>query len=210
MGILVSVGIALIVAAVTMRAFVLSILSVVTVFAINVVIIACLILLGWHLNVVESTLIILTVGLAFDFTLNYAVAYQLSPKGTREEKVITVLQYMGMPVFLAFITTFVAGLVMLPATIMAYYQIGLFMVLVGSISWLYSALFFLSLLAVFGPEDCEWAILRKFWRRQVFAQGSNREGANAAEEPQNAIELEAKTSDHEQRVETNGKAVQSS
>uniref|UniRef100_A0A914UP44 Uncharacterized protein n=2 Tax=Plectus sambesii TaxID=2011161 RepID=A0A914UP44_9BILA len=62
---------------------------------------------------------------------------------------------MGMvqcPIFMAFITTFVAGCAMLPVTTLAYYQIGLFMVLITTTSWLYSTFFFCALLAAVGPN----------------------------------------------------------
>ena len=34
--------------------------------------------MGWAVSVVESTIIILAVGLSFDYTLHYAVAYQFT------------------------------------------------------------------------------------------------------------------------------------
>ncbi|EPB73141.1 hypothetical protein ANCCEY_07762 [Ancylostoma ceylanicum] len=38
--------------------------------------IAASILQGWELSVVESTIIVLTIGLSFDFTLHFAVSYR--------------------------------------------------------------------------------------------------------------------------------------
>uniref|UniRef100_A0A914WWK2 Bursicon n=1 Tax=Plectus sambesii TaxID=2011161 RepID=A0A914WWK2_9BILA len=87
-----------------------------------------LVLLGWELNIVESTVIILTVGLSFDFTLHYAVAYGRAAGAQREERVKNAMGMVQCPIFMAFITTFVAGCAMLPVTTLAYYQIGLFMI----------------------------------------------------------------------------------
>jgi hypothetical protein len=45
-------------------------------------------LIGWHLNVMESTIIILAIGLSFDFTLHFAVAYRFADDvAGRHEKV---------------------------------------------------------------------------------------------------------------------------
>lgn len=53
---------------------------------------------------------------------------------------------------MAALTTGIAGALMLPSTILAYIQIGVFLVIVMSISWIYATFFLMSLLRVIGPQ----------------------------------------------------------
>ncbi|KAJ7373717.1 Protein dispatched 1 [Desmophyllum pertusum] len=48
---------------------------------------------------------------------------------------------------------FDAGLMMMPATVLAYFQLGQFLMLVMVFSWLYSTFGFLSICTVIGPKD---------------------------------------------------------
>ena len=50
---------------------------------------------------------------------------------------------IGSPVALGAITTILAGSIMLFSQIMAYIQIGTFLIVLSTISWLYSTLFHL-------------------------------------------------------------------
>ena len=58
---------------------------------------------------------------------------------------------VGSVVTAAALSSFLAGLLVLPSTIDAYRQLGKFLMLVMSISWLYATFFFQSLLRVLGP-----------------------------------------------------------
>ena len=49
--------------------------------------------------------------------------------------------------------SFVSGLMMMPATVLAYFQLGQFLMLVMVFSWFYSTFIFLSICAVIGPKD---------------------------------------------------------
>jgi len=113
-------------------------------------------MMGWHLNIVEATIIILIVGLSFDFTLLYGVAYKMAPKGTRMERTVYASELIGTPIAMSALTNFLAGFPMVFAWTNAYYQIGLFMMLVSVISWFFSAFLFLALLSVFGPVNAGW------------------------------------------------------
>ena len=53
----------------------------------------------------------------------------------------------------AFSVSFVSGLMMMPATVLAYFQLGQFLMLVMVFSWFYSTFIFLSICAVIGPKD---------------------------------------------------------
>jgi len=86
-----------------------------------------------------------------DFTLHYAVSYKTCISEERTDKVKVALQRMGGPTLMAAITSGTAGALMLPSHILAYIQIGIFLLLVMGISWLYATLFLCPMLAIMGP-----------------------------------------------------------
>ncbi|XP_072043686.1 protein dispatched homolog 1-like [Amphiura filiformis] len=113
-----------------------------------------LVLLGWELNIFEAIVITLSVGLCVDLTIHYGVAYRVAPRAleTREERTYFSIQTMSGAITAAALSTFLAGVFMLAANINAYFQLGLFLVFVMTISWTYATFFFQSLCAVAGPQ----------------------------------------------------------
>uniref|UniRef100_A0A914DM78 Uncharacterized protein n=1 Tax=Acrobeloides nanus TaxID=290746 RepID=A0A914DM78_9BILA len=71
---------------------------------------AFVLLLGWTINVFEATVIVLTIGLSFDYTLHIAVAYKSAPDFVVKEKVVYAIETVGAPVFMSAATNFLAGL----------------------------------------------------------------------------------------------------
>jgi hypothetical protein len=153
---LVSTGIAMIVCFVivllTTLELPLSIYAVFTVTLIKFCTIAVLTLLGWSLNVLESAIITVSIGLAVDFTLHYGVAYKLSAEPFRVDKVRDALKSVGAPVTMGATATFLAGVSMLFSHVLAHIQIGIFLLTLTAISWAFSTFFFCSVLAVIGTE----------------------------------------------------------
>ena len=110
-----------------------------------------LVMLGWELNILESVTISIAVGLSIDFTLHYAMAYRLSPHLDREMRVVNSIFRMGSPVGMAALTTFLVGAIMLPSTVLAYRKLGVFLMIVMSVSWAFATFFFQALLRTLGP-----------------------------------------------------------
>ncbi|GIX95119.1 protein dispatched homolog 1 [Caerostris darwini] len=131
----------------------ISVFAILTISCIIVVTVGSLVLLGWKLNVLESTTVSVAIGLAVDLTLHYGVAYRLSAQEDRESSVIFALSHVGSPVAMAAFTTFMAGALIFPSIVLAYLQIGTFLVILMSISWVYSTFFFMSLLSAAGPQN---------------------------------------------------------
>ncbi|XP_019696069.1 protein dispatched isoform X2 [Harpegnathos saltator] len=130
-----------------------SLYAIATIGAAIIVTVAILILLGWKLNVLESVAVSTAIGLTVDFSLHYAVSYKSCITEERTERVKTALQQMAGPTLMAAITSGAAGALMLPSRVMAYIQIGVFLLLVMAISWIYATLFMCSMLAVAGPSS---------------------------------------------------------
>lgn len=88
-----------------------------------------------------------------DFSLHYAVSYRACNSEQRIDKVKAALDQMGGPTLMATLTSGVAGALMLPSDVLAYIQIGVFLLLVMGISWIYATLFLCPMLAVIGPSS---------------------------------------------------------
>lgn len=136
---------------VTLNIFI-SLYAVLTVTMTMLSTIACLVLLGWRLNILESISVSTAIGLSVDFTLHYGVNYRISPILERKSATQYSLSRMIGPTMMAAITTGAAGAFMLPSSVLAYIQIGKFLLIVMSISWLYGTFFFCSLLCTIGPQ----------------------------------------------------------
>ncbi|XP_056150462.1 protein dispatched homolog 1 isoform X2 [Lampris incognitus] len=131
-----------------------------------------LVLLGWELNVLESVTISVAVGLSVDFAVHYGVAYRLAPEPDREGKVVFSLSRMGSAIAMAALTTFVAGAMMMPSTVLAYTQLGTFMMLIMCISWAFATFFFQCMCRCLGPQGtCGQIPLPKKLQRQAFFNG---------------------------------------
>uniref|UniRef100_A0A3Q3KCJ4 Protein dispatched homolog 1 n=3 Tax=Monopterus albus TaxID=43700 RepID=A0A3Q3KCJ4_MONAL len=132
-----------------------------------------LVLLGWELNVLESVTISVAVGLSVDFAVHYGVAYRLAPDSDREGKVIFSLSRMGSAIAMAALTTFVAGAMMMPSTVLAYTQLGTFMMLIMCISWAFATFFFQCMCCCLGPQGtCGQIPLPKKLQCQAFTEAT--------------------------------------
>lgn len=155
-GTAVAIGVAIAVASVVLFITTLNVLvtmfAVLTIACIIFVTVGLLVLLGWKLDVLESVTVSVAIGLAVDFTLHYGVVYRLSAEEDRETAVILSLAKMGSPIAMAAFTTFLAGAAMLPSKVLGYMQIGTFIMIVMTASWIYSTLFFQALLRLWGPQ----------------------------------------------------------
>lgn len=132
----------------------LSLIAILTISCIIFVSISILILFGWKLNILESIAISLAIGLSVDFSLHYAVNYKLCADKTNRKICVThSLSMMAAPSLMAAITTGASGLFMLPSVVLPYIQIGIFLIVVSSVSWLYASFFQMSILYRYGPQN---------------------------------------------------------
>ena len=88
----------------------ISIYAIVTIIGIIATTIGSLVLAGWQLNILESIIMSVAVGLSIDFTMHYGVAYRLAPdKKQRESRVRYSLVHIGSAITMAAFTTFLTG-----------------------------------------------------------------------------------------------------
>jgi predicted RND superfamily exporter protein len=114
--------------------------------------VASIVLLGWDLNIIESITISLAVGLSIDFTIHYGVAYRLSCTKEPRSRVNESFSRVGSAVAMAALTTFAAGIAMMPARVIAYTKLGTFLMLVMTFSWVYATFLFQSICRIIGPR----------------------------------------------------------
>lgn len=148
----VAVSVSFVALLVTTLNLLISLYAIITIAFIIFATVGSLVLLGWKLNVLESITVSVAIGLAVDFTIHYGVAYRLSSQEDRESSVIQSLSRIGSPVAMAAFTTFLAGALMFPAVVLAYLQVGTFLMLITGVSWTYATFFFQSLLSLAGPQ----------------------------------------------------------
>lgn len=147
-----SVAVAFSVMLLTTWNIIISLYAIISIAGTIFVTVGSLVLLGWELNVLESVTISVAVGLSVDFAVHYGVAYRLAPDADREGKVIFSLSRMGSAIAMAALTTFVAGAMMMPSTVLAYTQLGTFLMLIMCISWAFATFFFQCMCRCLGPQ----------------------------------------------------------
>lgn len=148
-----SIGVVCVALIVTTCNVTITLLANITIAFTILVVVGTLVLMGWELNILESVTISIAIGLSVDFTVHYAVAYLLPPCTDRITRVENSLSSMGPAIALAALTTFLAGMCMVPAEVTAYYKFGIFLMLTMTVSWFYSTYFFQALCCVLGPDD---------------------------------------------------------
>uniref|UniRef100_W5U946 Protein dispatched homolog 1 n=1 Tax=Ictalurus punctatus TaxID=7998 RepID=W5U946_ICTPU len=131
---------------------IISLYAIISIAGTIFVTVGSLVLLGWELNILESVTISVAVGLSVDFAVHYGVAYRLAPEPDREGKVVFSLSKMGSAIAMAALTTFIAGAMMMPSTVLAYTQLGTFLMLIMCISWAFSTFFFQCMCRCIGPQ----------------------------------------------------------
>ncbi|VDL81928.1 unnamed protein product [Nippostrongylus brasiliensis] len=134
-----------------------------------VCIIACSVgtvaLLGWEIGVLEAVILVLVVGLSFDYTLHYGAA--LPATGCKSHKIQRAAQMAAVPVALSASTSFLAGAAMLFSQTHAFFQVGVFLIVITACSWVFATFFFLPLLFLSlrsskHCDDCDRAAARTF------------------------------------------------
>lgn len=163
----VSLGVSFIVTLLTTRSCLLTLFAMLTITLAIFVTVGSLVLLQWNLNALESIIISLAVGISIDFTIHYGVAFRLCKASDRASRTRQTLTSIGAPVVMAAFTTFCAGVAIMPCEVRGYQQLGTFLMIVMTSSWIYATLFFMSLCRFAGPKAqstcCQCRCSRNTW-----------------------------------------------
>ncbi|XP_028410313.1 protein dispatched homolog 1-like [Dendronephthya gigantea] len=157
-GTFLSIGISLAIAfgvmLLTTRNVYISVFAILTITCALGVTVGTLVLMGWKLNILESITLSVSVGLSVDFALHYGVAYVLAvDKDQRRSRVFFSMTGMSSAITMAAFTTFVTGAIASQSNVLSYIQLGQFLMIIMSVSWVYATFFFQALCSVWGPEN---------------------------------------------------------
>uniref|UniRef100_A0A8C3A6K9 Dispatched RND transporter family member 2 n=1 Tax=Cyclopterus lumpus TaxID=8103 RepID=A0A8C3A6K9_CYCLU len=114
--------------------------------------IGLLVLLEWQLSGIEALFISAAAGLSVDFVANYCISYSLAPHSDKIGKVAHATKIMGCPVAIVSGAFFSMGIIMLPATVLLFRKLGIFLFLVKCVACGFATFFFQSLCCFFGPQ----------------------------------------------------------
>ncbi|KAI6182399.1 Protein dispatched [Aphelenchoides bicaudatus] len=123
---------------------------------VSIVICTCgtLVLFGWVIGMLEAIILVLIVGLSFDYTLHFGAAV---PKNNNcaKHRIEEAVQRATRPVIMASASSFSAGLVLFASKTHAFFQVSVFLLISTWYSLLFATLFFIPLLYVFLPSNAE-------------------------------------------------------
>ncbi|KAI6236899.1 SSD domain-containing protein [Aphelenchoides besseyi] len=150
LSVLISVVVSLIVILATTRHLILSSCAILTIgFAINAII-SVVLWMGWYINVIEATIILITIGLSFDYTLHLTVAFKMSPIYLSIlERMVRANEEVHVPIFMAAATNVISGVVLLWSQTQPFFEIGVFLFVCGLMSYLVAVLLCPSLIFSF-------------------------------------------------------------
>lgn len=98
-----------------------SLTALATICCIVVVTVGCVTTVGWVIGVLEAIILILVVGLSFDFTLHYGVS--VPNIGCGKHRIWQAARKSTIPVSLSALSSFAAGCSMLLAETHAFHQV---------------------------------------------------------------------------------------
>ncbi|KRX74800.1 Protein dispatched -like protein 1 [Trichinella sp. T6] len=168
----IAIAITVVVLLLTTRNVLVITMAMMTIVAVILTLSVCLVLLEWQLNVIESTTLTLATGLSFDYTLHYAATYLLVRRTGSRKPVEEIFCKVGSPVFMSMLTTAVGGLCMTFSSVYAYYQVGVFMLLLASISWGYATFLFLPMCSIVCRLSTKLPSIHWPWNRRSHTQAS--------------------------------------
>ncbi|XP_062590675.1 protein dispatched homolog 1-like isoform X2 [Saccostrea cucullata] len=152
LGIIIGLSVALPVLILTTMNFIIGFLAWMVIALVTTCVLGSIPLLGWKLGVLESLNLCMVVGLAVDYVVHLAEAYNMSPCMKRQDKTRNMLEKMGLSVLSGAFTTFGASVFMLGAQIQFIYQFGIFVMITVFTSLFLSLFCFTSFLLLLGPE----------------------------------------------------------
>lgn len=128
---------------------------VLTTTSVVLVTLASFVILEWRLQTVETLLVTVTTALSVDLSVRYGASYRNSPQDDKEGALVYSLSRLSSPLAMAAFSYFLAGIMLLPTSIIAFLQIGIFLINITIISWIYSTFYLHSLLSILSPcRDC--------------------------------------------------------
>ena len=105
------------------------------------------------LQVTESLIVEVMVGLSVDYCAHFSEAYCHSHRRLRLGRLHHAIEHVGQSVLSGWAMSFGAAACLVPCTVVVLTQFGVIMCITTTISLVYSMGFFLPCLAIIGPQN---------------------------------------------------------
>ena len=162
---------------------VIALYSLVCIAAIIVSCVGYMHVIGWKYGTMEAICVTICVGFSVDFVVHVAIAYseEATPGETRYQRTERALTEMGVSVVGAAITTGGASVFMIPAPMMPFGKLGVFILWDVFVALLFSVFAFSAMLAVAGPEGSVGELSHIPGFRWLYKKKSEKEKEKAME-----------------------------
>lgn len=151
-GIIYSLSAAAVVLLISTRSISVSFFSFLSIVCIVAGCMGAMVILGWELGIVEAVCASLVTGFSVDFVIHFANAFLECRESGRAQRSRFACFQMGVSVLGGANTTIGASIFLLMCDLTFFSQFGAFMCATIFFSLLYSNLFFISSMMLFGPE----------------------------------------------------------
>jgi len=141
---------------------------------------------GWKVNVIESIDISIAGGMAVDYVLHMAHAYNhQNPRWSSEDRVRAAMGSMGVSVLSGMVTTFGACCALYACQLLWFRRFGIFITMLIVTSFAVSTFAMMAALAEFGPRDGagDFDLARPFRRPRAGAAAAAAPGKTAPAPP---------------------------
>jgi len=140
------VVIAFVVLMISTRVFHLAFFASLSITAVLVSVVGTMVMLGWSLGSIESTLIGIIAGFSVDYVVHLAHAYEIA-SGDTYSRVTEAFSDLGISVFNGMITSVVASIPLFFCQLQFFAKFGTFLCLTIAYSWIFANFGFMSVLA---------------------------------------------------------------
>lgn len=101
---------------------------------------------SWQINVIESVVIVVAIGIAVDLPLHFTLSFINQDSDNLSHHTTQAIMESASPLLAAASTTLIGGLCMMPSQILAYTRVGTFLIVISIWNVLYTFLFLTPLL----------------------------------------------------------------
>mmetsp|Transcript_29797 Transcript_29797/g.54761 ORF Transcript_29797/g.54761 Transcript_29797/m.54761 type:complete len:1140 (-) Transcript_29797:156-3575(-) len=142
LGVAIAFGVLLI----STRVFHLALFASITIMSVLASVVGTMVMLGWTLGSIESTLIGIIAGFSVDYVVHLAHAYEIA-KGDTYDRITEAFSDLGISVFNGMITSVAASIPLFFCQLQFFAKFGTFLCLTIAYSWIFANFGFMTLLA---------------------------------------------------------------
>eukprot|EP00977_Amphora_coffeiformis_P009253 scaffold2102_cov161-Amphora_coffeaeformis.AAC.37 len=150
-GIGLALGLSFIVMSLVGGNVIMSFISVFNICLIVTNVFAFTVLAGYKLGVIEAVLYVVVIGLSIDYSVHMSEAYTEAHGETRTERVVVMVEEMGVSVLSGALSTLIASFFMFFAPNTFFVKFAAFLFVTIALSCIYALVLFPAALSVFGP-----------------------------------------------------------